>query len=221
MANNKHFVVIGLGSFGMALARRLAHNGCRVTGLDRCPERVDLLKQELYEAVIGDATEQEALQHLPVEDAAAVFIATGEDITPSLLAALHVKELGARRIIVKGVNEEHGKLLKCLGVERVIFPESEIAESLADRMTWPNVIDYLPIDPEYSIVEIAVPASLAGKTLQQANIRRKCGVWIVGVKDVMTDGLELFPDGGFTLHEEQILVAIGKQHELNQLRDLK
>lgn len=221
MANNKQFVVIGLGSFGMALARRLARNGCRVTGLDRSPERVDLLKQELYEAVIGDATEPDALQHLPVKDAAAVFIATGEEITHSLLAALHVKELGARRIIVKGVSGEHGKLLKCLGVERVIFPEIEIAESLGDRMTWPNVIDFLPIDPEYSIVEIAVPASLAGKTLQQADVRRKCGVYILGIKDVMTDSLKLFPDGDFTLNDEQILVAIGRQQQLNQLRDLK
>ncbi len=221
MASNKHFVVIGLGSFGMALARRLAKNGCRVTGLDKDPDRVDLLKSDLYEAVIGNATERESLQHLPIKDAQAVIVSMGEDITRSLLASLHAKELGAKRIIVKGVTPEHAKLLHFLGVERVVFPEIEIAEELADRMTWPNVIDFLPIDPDYSILEIAVPDSLAGKTLQQLNIRRKYGLWIVGVKDVLADKLEMFPGGEFQLTSDQILLAIGKQDELNKLRDIK
>lgn len=221
MANVKHFVVIGLGSFGTALALRLANNGCRVTGLDRRAERVENLKNKLYEAVIGDATEREAIEQLGVQDAGAVLISMGEDITRSLLSALHAKEFGARRIIVKGVTEEHGKLLKYLGVDRVIFPEIEIAQELADRMTWPNVIDYLPIDPEYSIVGIAVPDSLAGKTLQQIDVRRKYGVWIVGVKDALTGKLAMLPDGDYTLGADQLLLAIGKQEALNRLRDAK
>ncbi len=221
MATSKHFIVIGLGSFGMALARRLMKNGCRVTGMDELPERLDLLKNELYEAVIGNATERDALQHLPLAAADAVFISMGEDITRSLLAALHAKELGARRIVVKGVSDEHGKLLKCLGVDRVIFPEVEIAEQLADRMTWPNVIDFLPIDPDYSVVEIEVPDSFIGKTLQQLNIRRKFGVSVLGVKDVLSGKLEMFPDGEFKFGADQILLAIGNQEELGRLRDVK
>jgi trk system potassium uptake protein TrkA len=189
--------------------------------MDQRAEQVEILKNELYEAVIGDATERDALQHLPLKEAAAVFISMGEGIEPSLLTALHAKELGARRIIVKGVTDDHAKLLKCLGVERVIFPEIEIAEELADRMTWPNVIDFLPIDPEYSIVEIAAPDSLAGKTLQQVNVRRKYGVWIVGIKDALTGNLEMFPDAEFRLSADQLLLAIGKQEDLNRLRDLK
>ena len=65
----------------------------------------------------------------------------------------------------------------------MIFPEIEIAEELADRMTWTNVVDFLPIDPDYSFLEIAVPDSFSGSTLQDLNIRQKYGVWIVGVKD--------------------------------------
>jgi len=205
----------------MALARRLIKNGCRVTGLDQLPERLETLKSELYEAVIGDGTERDALQHLPLADADGVFISMGEDITRSLLASLHAKELGARRIVVKGVSDEHGKLLKCLGVERVIFPEVEIAEQLADRMTWPNVIDFLPIDPDYSVVEIAVPDSFIGKTLKEANVRRQFGVWVVGIKDALAGRLEMFPDGEFTFGADQSLLAIGNQEELNRLRDVK
>ncbi len=220
MAETKHFVVIGLGSFGAALARRLCKNGCRVTGMDSCTARVDEIKDELYEAVIGNATEREALEHLPIKEAETVFISLGEDITPSLLATLHAREIGAQRIIVKGVTSEHGKLLKSLGVQRVIFPEIEIAEGLADRATWPNIIDFLPIDPEYSFIEIAVPDSFTGKTLLELNLRRKYDVWVVGVKDALSGKLQMFPSGEFMLNGDQLLLLVGKQAELDGIREV-
>jgi trk system potassium uptake protein TrkA len=150
-----------------------------------------------------------------------VIISLGEDITQSLLATLHAKELGARRIIVKGVTEEHGKILKSLGVDRVVFPEAEIAEALGNQLTWPNVIDSLPIDPEYTFVEVAVPDSFSGQTLQQLNLRRRCGVWVVGVKDALTGKLEMFPDGDFQFGGDQMLLVVGRQVDLNRLRDMR
>jgi trk system potassium uptake protein TrkA len=184
-------------------------------------EHVEALKAELYEAVIGDATDRETLQHLQFKDADGVIISMGEDITRSLLATLHAKELGARRIIVKGVTAEHGKILKALGVERVVFPEIEIAVELADRITWPNIVDYVPIDPEYSFFEFSVPDSFAGKTLQQLDLRRRYGVWVVGLKDAMTGKLQMLPGADFKLGADQILLMIGKQQEVQGMRKLE
>jgi len=219
MAPVKHFYVLGLGSFGGELARKLKANGCRVTGIDSHRERVEDIKDNLYEAIIADATDFDTLRQLNFKDANAVFISMGEDISPSLLATLHVKELGAKRIIVKGVSRDHGKLLKSLGVDRVIFPEAEIAATLADRVTWPNIIDFLPIDPEYSFMEVAVPDDMVGKSLMQLNLRKQYGVWVVGIKDSMTGKLEMFPDGGYTLGVDQLILVVGKQSSLEQLRD--
>lgn len=221
MAEPKRFVVLGLGTFGTALASRLNHNNCRVTGMDVRREHVENLKGVLYEAVIGDATEREVLQQLSVGNSDAVFISLGDNIARSLLATLHCRELGTRRIIVKGVTKEHGKILKHLGVERVVFPESEVAVELADRMTWPNVLDFLPIDSDHSVVEIAVPESLVGQSLKAANLRRRFGVWVVGIKDVLTGRLEILPDADACLNDDQLLLVVGKQAELNRLRELK
>lgn len=221
MATARRLIVIGLGTFGAALASRLCKNGCRVTGVDSEKESVEALKGDLYEAVIGDATDRETLQHLQVKDADAVFISMGEDITRSLLATLHAKELGARRIIVKGVTNEHGRILKSLGVERVVFPEVEIAISLADRITWPNIVDFVPIDPDYSFFEISVPESFVGKTLQQLDLRRRYGVWIVGVKDAMTGKLQMLPGADFELGVDQLLLMIGKQDEVQGMRKVE
>jgi trk system potassium uptake protein TrkA len=220
MAEIKHFVVLGLGTFGTALASQLFRNGCRVTGVDDSKERVENLKRELYEAVIGDCTQREMLEQLSLRDAQAVFISLGENITASLLATLHAKELGARRIIVKGVSEEHGKILTKLGVERVVFPEIEVAVELADRITWPNVLDFVPIDPEYSFVEIAVPRSLIGRTLAEADLRRRFGVWVLGIKDALTGKLDIIPGGDMRLTDDQLMLVVGKQPDLNRLREL-
>lgn len=219
MAETKLFVVIGLGTFGAAVATRLAENRCRVTGLDSQRDRVENMKDRLYEAIIADARDREALAHLPLADASAVIIGLGEDITQSILATLHAKELGARRIIAKGVTEEHGRILKALGVDRVVFPEAEIAKELADRLTWPNIVDYLPIDPDYSLAEITAPDSFVGKTLQQLNLRREIGILVVGVKDALTGKLHMLPDGQFQVHPDQALVVLGTQAGLDRLRD--
>jgi trk system potassium uptake protein TrkA len=218
MAETKRFVVLGLGSFGSALARRLSNNGARVTGVDASRDHVDELKNDLYEAVVGDVTDRDTLEHLGLNNATAVFVSLGESIEPSLLATLHAKELGARRILVKGVTDEHGKILKHLGVERVIFPEVEMAQELADRMMWPNVLDFLPIDPEYGFAEIAVPTSLSGRTLRDSDLRRRYGIWVVGVKDALSGDLQIIPDGDFVLNDDQLLLVIGKKEGLNRFR---
>ena len=220
MAETKHFIVIGLGSFGSALATRLASNGCRVTGVDSNRQRVEAIKDILYEAIIGDATNGETVAQLPIKSASAVYISMGEDITLSLLATLHAKQEKARRIVVKGVTKEHGAILTSLGVDRVVFPEIEIAQTLADRATWPNVIDFLPIDVDYAFIEIAVPDSLTGKSLMDLQLRQRDEVWVVGVKNALNGKLDMFPDGQYVLGPDQMLLVVGMKDELARLQKL-
>ena len=102
----------------------------------------------------------------------------------------------------------------------MVFPEEEVARELADRMTWPNVLDYLPIDPEYSVAEIAMPSSLSGKTLAEANLRSRIGVHVMGLKDMMSGKFEMFPDGKMKLLEDQVLLVVGREAELAALREM-
>lgn len=219
MADTKRFVVIGLGSFGSALAKQLHKNGMRVTGIDGNAETVEDMQDHLFEAVIGDATDKGALEALSLNEADGVIISLGEDITRSLLATLHARELGAKHVIVKGVTIEHGKLLQSLGVERVVFPETELAVQLGDRLTWPNVIDFLAIDSDYSFVEIAMPQSMAGLKLTETDIKKRFGLWVVGVKDVLSGKLTMFPDGEFRLSDDQMLLLVGKDTDLRRFQD--
>ena len=218
--SSKRFIMLGMGSFGSALASQLAANGCRVTGVDQRRDRLDAVKNTIHEAIIGDATDRELLENLPIKDSTSVFISLGETISRSLLATLHVKELGARDVVVKGVTKEHGKILSHLGANRVVFPEEMVAKELADKSSWPNVLDFLPIDPEYSVVEITVPESLEGKTLAEADLRSTVGVFVLGLRDVMQGRFQMFPEGRTKLIQDQILLVIGREEELARLREM-
>jgi trk system potassium uptake protein TrkA len=219
MADVKRFVVIGLGTFGSVVAKQLHKNGMRVTGIDGDAETVEDMQDHLFEAVIGDATDRGALETLSLDKADGVVISLGEDITRSLLATLHAKELGAKHILVKGVTNEHGKLLKSLGVERVIFPETEIALQLAEKLIRPNVLETLPIDSDSSFVEVAMPDSMVGKRLMETDLRKRFGLWVVGVKDVLSGKVTIFPDGDFRMCPDQVLLLVGKDKDLAKFQD--
>jgi trk system potassium uptake protein TrkA len=137
------------------------------------------------------------------------------------LATLHAKEVGAQRIIAKGLTVAHGRILEALGVERIVFPEIEIARSVADQMTWPNVLDYVPIDPEHSVVEMTVPDSIMGETLLEADLRKRFNIWVIGVKDVLTGKFHMLPGPDLRFNDNQLLVLMGKKDDLNRLREFK
>lgn len=213
----RRFLVLGLGSFGAELARKLAENGCQVTGADREQRFVDEIKNEIYAAVVADVTDRESLEELLVSEMDAVFISLGEDTEPSLLAALHCKDLNAKQVYVKCVTDEHGRILEKLGVEHVVFPEKMIAKQLADRATWPNVLDRIAVDLDYELMEITVPNRLVGKTLSESRIRQDYNVLVLAVKDALKGDIDANPKSDLVLSDDQLLLVIGNREDLNGL----
>jgi len=88
-------------------------------------------------------------------------------------------------------------------------------------MTWPNVLDYVPIDPEHSVVEMTVPDSIMGETLLEADLRKRFNIWVIGVKDVLTGKFHMLPGPDLRFNDNQLLVLMGKKDDLNRLREFK
>lgn len=215
----KRIVLLGLGTFGGALARRLCQHGFKVTGVDRTEAPFEGLRDQLFEAIIADVTDRQALEELLLANSDGVVISLGDNIERSILAALYSKELGAPRIFVKGVSYDHAKILRALGVERVIFPEVEMANEFADSLTWANVIKLLQLDADHAIVEMAVPGSLVGKTIADADLRRRYNVLVIAVIDELTRTFHV-PQGNFLLLDSHAILVLGKTSDLNRFRDV-
>lgn len=216
-----HVIVLGLGTFGAAVARRLAHNKVRVTGVDQDEERVAELQDVLFEALVADVTDPRTIEQLPIDKVDAVVVSLGEDFARSILACLHVLEHKPRRVIAKVVTTDHAKILSKLGVSDLVFPEVEIAEQWADRITWPNVLLRLMTETQQEICELSVPDSLVGKTLREADLRRKYGLLVIGIKNTRADTQYRFsPDPDTVLSDEDVLLVVGDPEGLARFREL-
>ena len=103
----------------------------------------------------------------------AVVVSTGERSHLSTLITLYLKELKVPRILVKAIDEDHGRILEKVGATEIIFPEKDMAVRTARSLSSPNVLEYIPLAEDYSITEVGPPAHFLGKTLIDLDLRRK------------------------------------------------
>lgn len=214
----KEFVVIGLGNFGYNLAIALSSLQHEVLVIDANEKKVEEIKDRVSCAVAADARDKKVLSEFVSDTTDAVIVSLGDDITSSVLAVLHLKNLGIKNIIAKALNINHGKILEAIGTTEVIYPEKEVAIRLAARLTTKNLIEYIPMADEYSIMEIAVPDNLVGKTLGELKLRNRYGVEVIAVKDVMLDRFYLIPKADFKISADSALVIIGKNSDINKMK---
>ncbi|WP_298912536.1 TrkA family potassium uptake protein [uncultured Algimonas sp.] len=124
--------VIGLGTFGIALARSLTEKGARVLGIDTSQHLVDRFHAELDNTIRADATDERALRECAIDDQDIVVIAIGSDVQACLLGTYTAKKLGAERIYAKAQTHAQKAILESIGVDGVIMPEMETGERAAE-----------------------------------------------------------------------------------------
>ncbi len=212
------YVVIGLGNFGFNAAVSLMRRGNEVLAIDSNSKRVEIIKDLVTEAIIADAKEKSILQEFIQPKIDAVIVNLGDTIESSALVTLYLKEMGVHHIVVKVVEEIHGTILKKLGANEIINPEKDSAVRLAERLTAPNLIEHIPLAPEYSIVEIVVPDKFIGKSLKELQLRNKYNVEVIAIKDVLSEKFKLIPPSEYRLEPDNIIIVIGRKDDLAKLK---
>ncbi|MGC1119560.1 MAG: TrkA family potassium uptake protein [Candidatus Methanofastidiosia archaeon] len=213
----KQFVVIGLGSFGMNLAAALAEEGHEVLVIDADKKKIEAIKEKVTHAVAADVTDKQVISEFVTSDANTVIVGVNAGMEASTLATLYLKDLGVKEVIVKAVSDDHAKILKAVGATEIIYPEKDVALRLAERLSTPNLIEHLPLTPEYSIVEIAPPKDFLGKTLRGLDLRKEYGIVVIAVKDMLTNTFHLIPGGDFEIRPDTVLIIIGKKSDIEKL----
>ena len=217
----RSFAVIGLGRFGSAIATTLTELGHEVIGIDSDEERVERLSDFVTEAVQLDATDEKALRASGIQDVDIAIISIGERIDSSLLVVMLVKELGIPTILAKAATALHGRILERLGVSRVIFPERDMALRVAHSLVLPNILDYVELSRDFSIVEIPAPPEFAGKTLRELALRTAFGLTLIAIKRVTRPGEPeatiVAPLADDRIEAGDILSLLGSNERLSQL----
>lgn len=217
----KRIGIVGGGRFGASLASALAERGVEVILLDRDRDVVDDMAGIVAKAMEGDATEEGALEAAGFQDCDIAVVAVGSDLESSILATLTLKEMKIPCVVAKASGEVHGKVLKRVGADRIIFPDRDMATRLARTLVSPSVLDYMEVSAGASVLEISAPLSFIGKTIAESNIRHDFGVTILVLRRArQPDGAQetiIIPNADDMIELGDTLVVFGADEKLRQL----
>ncbi len=214
---DQEFAVIGLGRFGRALALRLEETGHSVLGIDKDAEIVRRNANDLTEAVVMDATNEDALQAAGIPEFNTVIVAIGRDFEAAALCVGALKDLGVANVIVQARSQRHRQLLHRIGADRVVMPLQTGGQRLAEELGIPALLKRLDLSPEHTIAELAAPPTLAGKRLGEMALRETQGVNIL----IIRRGEEIIvsPPSDVVFREDDILVVLGPTENVLALAD--
>ncbi len=228
----RQFAVIGLGNFGRSVALSLAEKGGQVMAIDKNEERIQDISEKVTYAVKADASDEKVLKSLDIKNVDVAIVSVGESMETSIMISLLLREMGVKMIVTKAISSLHGKVLRKIGVDRVIFPERDIGAKLAESLISPNIYEYIELSPNYSIVEIISPHSFAGKSLKELDVRKEYKITIIAIKrkiPEVTDSGEThfkedinvtpFPED--EIESGDILVVVGADKDINKLRGVE
>ncbi|TMU87948.1 TrkA family potassium uptake protein [Bacillus sp. BHET2] len=210
----KEFVVIGLGRFGGSIVRSLTDQGMEVMAIDQDEDKVNEFSSIASHAVVADSTDESVLKSLGIRNFDHVIVAIGDDIQSSILTTLMLKEIGVKKITVKAQNDYHEKVLRKIGANQVVHPERDMGRRIAHNIISNNVLDYLELSDEHSIVEIVANDHLSGNSLIDLDIRAQFGINIVAIK--RNKDIIVSPQADEQIRVGDILIVIGADTDINR-----
>lgn len=214
----KSFLVIGLGRFGTSLACELCALGHEVMAVDLREERVQEVAGSVTHAAAGDARDPEVLRALGARNFDCAVVSAGDDVGTSALIVLNLKELGVPQVVGKARSAVHHRVLEKIGADRVVFPEQEMALRLARNLTNVDILNYIELSRDYSMVERRCPAAWRGRSIRELDIRAKYHLNVVAVRSGQE--MNLSPGGEYVLGEEDCLVVLGTNVDIERMERL-
>lgn len=209
------FCIIGLGKFGQSLALSLAAENKQVMVIDTDDDRVSEIADFVTNAVIGDPTNEAVLRASGVRDYDCAVVCFTENINENILLTIMLKEFGVKYVIVRAVNDGHKRVLEHIGADLIVFPEKDMGEKLAFKLTKENVSEYIEFTG-YTLVELNAPHSWIGKNLIELDIRRRLGVNLIALTD-NSGNVDVSPRPDRAFKENEKITVIGNDDSIERM----
>lgn len=173
--------VIGLGRFGGALALELEAQRTQVLGIDIDEDTVQSFNGLLTHVVRADATREDTLRELGVDEFDVVVVGVGSDIEASILTASRLIKFNHPVVWAKAISEPHAEILGQLGISHVIRPEHDMGRRTA-HLVRGGLLDYLEIEGDFVMVRTRPPEEAQDRPLGVLGLREKYGITIVAYR---------------------------------------
>ncbi|MCX5692976.1 MAG: TrkA family potassium uptake protein [Candidatus Omnitrophica bacterium] len=221
----RQFAVIGLGRFGMSVAKTLTEQGCQVLAIDKDEELVQDASEFVTEAVQVDSTDEKSLKAVGIKNVDVAVVGIGTNLEASILTTLTLKEMGVQEIVARAITQEHGKVLEKVGATKVVLLERDMGIRVANSLVSPSIIEHIYLSPEYSIMETLAPQIFIGKSIGDLDIRARHGLTIIGVrkKDQPNNKvceLNIAPRADYVIIQGDVLILLGSNENLNKFKQI-
>jgi trk system potassium uptake protein TrkA len=216
MKNKKSYAIIGLGRFGMPLAKTLAQAGKEVIGIDRDEDRVKELRDYTEYAFVAQSLTKEVLEDIGVQNCDMAIICIGDKIETSILTTLNVIHLNIPKVIAKATSSEQGEVLEKLGAQ-VVYPERDMALRIAKKILRDNMIDSISIGKGIEVMEIKVSRQMVGQTIIKMKVREKYGLNIIAIHHDGKTETEINPQYHFKC--DDTIAVVGREEKVSQFID--
>lgn len=210
----KSILIIGLGRFGRHMAKKFSEQNNDVMAIDINEERINNVLSVVTNALIGDATNEQFMETIGVRDFDLCVVAIGDNFRSSLETTALLKDLGAKFVLARASRDVHAKFLLRNGADDVIYTEKETAERLAVKYGSDNIFNYIELNDEYSIYEIAVPSSWLNKSILKVNVRSKYGISILATKQ--GNNIYPLPKPEHVFTDSESLMILGKNEDVSR-----
>lgn len=173
-------LVVGLGRFGRAAARRLNELGVEVLGIEH-QDVVELEGQPRDQGGVPvDATDAEALDQVGLGHVTVAVVGMAH-VEASVVTVLKLKEFGIKKVWAKASSQTHGEILHRVGADHVIYPEAAAGLRVAHAVAR-HLIDYFEFEDGFAIARVTAPPSTWERSLAESGVRTEYRVTVVGVK---------------------------------------
>lgn len=206
-------LIIGMGEFGSHIARQMEKFRCEVMAVDTNEDRINEILPYVTNARIGDATNEEFLRSLGVDNYDVCIVALGGLFQSSLEVTSLLSELGARRVVSRATNDVQMKFLLKNGADEVVYPEMQMAIRIATKYSSDSILDFISLDNNYSIYEMRVPREWYGKSLAHIDIRKKFDINIITIK---RNSSVLMPKPDTVFQPDDVAFVIGELRDIQK-----
>jgi len=222
-----HYIICGFGRMGQQIAAEFQAEGINFVIADFGHDPVVMAEQLGYTAIQGDATLDETLIRLQIEQATCLIAALPSD-AENLYTVLSAKTLNPTvRAIARASTEEALVKLQRAGADSVVSPYITGGKRMAAAALRPQVMDFVDgilssgdrtfYMEEFELTTLNNP--YVGQTLREAKLRSQSGALVLAIRRL--DGTPIVgPNADTILMQGDHLICMGTADQIRLLNQI-
>ncbi len=173
---------MGLGKYGISLAKNLYNMGADVLVADDDPDVLKEMVGNCTTAIKADLEVEEEILALDLKNMDIVVVAMAGNLSASILAVTIAKEKGVPLVVAKSSGDRMSSILRKIGADKIIIPEESSGFQSARILLSDTLLDYFKVDDNLSMIEMRPEEKWVGKSLIDLNLRKKFNMNVVAIK---------------------------------------